>query len=328
MPVKISAVIPTHNGSLFLEETLNGLLLQTSPVHEVIIVDDGSTDNTSQIIEHFTTKLPIKAFHRTHCGNWVSNTNFGLAQAVGDYVSILHQDDVWLPDRIKILTDILHAHPATNMILHPSMFIDMNGKRLGIWRCPFGRKQRAIESAEILDKLIVQNFISMPAPLISRKALEKNGGLDEELWFTADWKLWLGLARLGKWIYHPVPLTCFRVHQNSQTIQGGQSIECYAEQIRRVQQPLLDTFSSQKIRALATFNTEVNQALLHVLFSLPYPWVRLLLRFLKLRPTAWLDFFSFSRLHERLIARLRLRKNLIRTRRSMIESGDSLSRDQ
>jgi glycosyltransferase involved in cell wall biosynthesis len=328
MPVKISAVIPTHNGSLFLEETLNGLLLQTSPVHEVIIVDDGSTDNTSQIIEHFTTKLPIKAFYRTHCGNWVSNTNFGLAQAVGDYVSILHQDDVWLPDRVAVLTEILHTHPASNMLLHPSVFIDMNGKRLGIWRCPFGRKQGAIESAEILERLIVQNFISMPAPLISRQALEKIGALDETLWFTADWKLWLSLARLGKWTYHPVPLTCFRVHENSQTIRGGQSIQSYAEQIRRVQEPLLDDFSPQKIQALARFNTETNVALLHILFSQPYPWFGLLSKFITLGPTAWMQFFSFSRFHERLIARLRLRKNLIRTRRSMIESDDSLSRDR
>ena len=326
--MKISVIIPTFNGGQFLEEALNGLLVQTSPIHEAILVDDGPTDNTRKIIDNFKSKLPIKAFYKEKSGNWVAATNVGLTHASGDYISILHQDDLWLPNRVAVLTEILRTHPELNVIVHPSWFIGPNGKTVGTWNLPFGNKQRPIASVEILNKLIIQNFISMPAPLISRRALETIGGLDETLWYTADWKLWLSLARLEKWIYHPLPLTCFRIHRNSQTISGGQSVQSYAEQLHNVQDPLLDGFFGKKTRTLARFNTEVNLALIHILFSQPYQWFGLVLKFIALGPYGWHQFFSISRIHERLTARLRLGKNLIRTRHSVIESSDPFSRDR
>src|SRR6202008_2800453 len=94
------------------------------------------------------------------------------------------------------------------MDLHPCYIIDASGKRLGLWRCPL--PGGFVPSAILFERLLVQNFIAIPAPTIRRDAYLRVGGLDNHLWYTADWDLYFKIAAIGRVYYHPCPLACFR----------------------------------------------------------------------------------------------------------------------
>ena len=217
----LSVIIPAYNGAAFLDQALASLCSQEHADLDVIVIDDGSTDRTREIIESYSDKLPLRSFFREHTGNWVTQTNFGLAEAKGHYVSILHQDDYWLPDRFAAIRYLTAQYPSAVVIVHPCWFVNSRGKRVGKWTCPFSEDLTLLEPASVFLPLVVQNFISMPAPVVRRDAMAAAGAMDEQLWFTADWKQWLRLAQQGPWVYFPEPLSAFRIHGASQTISGS-----------------------------------------------------------------------------------------------------------
>src|SRR5207248_1454282 len=140
--------------------------------------------------------------------------------------------DLWLPDRSIELQTWLSSRPDAVMHLHPCYIIDETGKRLGLWRCPLPADGDAVPAQLFYQKLLVQNFIGIPTPTIRRNAYLRIGGLDEALWYTADWDLYLNIAAIGDIHYHSIPLACFRIHKNSLTVLGSRDIEDFRKQHR------------------------------------------------------------------------------------------------
>src|SRR5262249_28484390 len=162
----------------------------------------------------------VHLFARPDLPAWQSKTNVGVALAAADHVCWLHQDDTWLPGRANAVRTWIAVAPDAALHLAPSAIIDRDGNTRGVWRCPLpaGRKL-APELA--IQRLLVQNFIAAPAPVFRKQAWLDCGGMDEQLWYTGDWDIWLKLAAAGPVIYHDRPTTGFRIHRNSQTITGS-----------------------------------------------------------------------------------------------------------
>ena len=158
--------------------------------------------------------LPLRRLSRRGGGNWVAATNAGLREARGEYACFLHQDDIWLPGRLAAMRTEAARRPT--LILHPALFIGPQGRRLGTWRCPLPAGD--VDSRLFVERLIVQNFIAIPTPVFAREAALGDGGLEESLWFTADWDLWFRLGRRQGIRYLTSPLAGFRVHRESQTM--------------------------------------------------------------------------------------------------------------
>ncbi len=144
---------------------------------------------------------------------------------------MLHQDDLWLPDRCSEVGNWLAARPDSVLHLHSANIIDGMGKRLGTWRCPLPGGAVPVPTQLLLERLLVQNFIAIPTPTIRRSAYLKVGGLDEQLWYTADWDLYLKLLLEGDVYYHPNVLSCFRIHGNSLTMSGSRSLGEFRSQM-------------------------------------------------------------------------------------------------
>lgn len=303
----LSVIVPTYNGQKYLSRALESIAAQNDADVEVIAVDDGSTDQTVGLLEQYASRINLKILQRGRIGNWVANTNFGLKQAQGQYLCFLHQDDYWLPDRLTQMKALACRHSDAVMLLHPSYFVDQLGRITGIWNCPFPRRTAEISSDFILRRLIVQNFISIPAPIIKRSALCEIGGLDEELWYTADWKLWLKLAGLGSWIYYPRPLSAFRVHAGSQTAQGSKRSSSLSAQLKAVLKDILPAIEcGPEMQRLARFSIHVNQSLAHSYCRGKLPPRRLLYQGFRLGPTGLLQYLRYSRIVERVSARFSL----------------------
>ena len=106
----VSVVIPTYNSEQFILEALNSVFNQTYENYEVIIIDDGSTDDTATALEPFADR--IRYYFQRNQGLAVARNN-GLEKTLGEFVTYLDADDIWLPDNLNIKTKVLFKHPET-----------------------------------------------------------------------------------------------------------------------------------------------------------------------------------------------------------------------
>jgi glycosyltransferase involved in cell wall biosynthesis len=255
----LSVLIPTYNGGKYLAKALNSIAIQDDFDIECLAIDDGSTDKTITILNSFQDRIPLKIIQREPQRNWVANTNYLLNLAQADYVCFLHQDDMWLASRLAVIREIITQFPQASLILNPSFFVNLREQKLGLWRCPLPSLPILINPDVMIGKLLVQNFISIPAPVFKREIALQVGGLDETLWYTADWYFWLKLAQDGQIIYYPKPLSVFRIHSHSQTVTRSSYIQDFRQQLESVIDEHLEAWntSSQtksKIRKIANFS--------------------------------------------------------------------------
>jgi glycosyltransferase involved in cell wall biosynthesis len=307
----ISIVIAVYNGESFLAAALDSLCAQCDDEIEVIVVDGQSTDGTAQILASYSDKLNMKIVEFERVGTWVSKANRGLSIARGDYACFLSNDDLWLEDRLRILRPILCEEPPPTLVLNSSWFIDSQGDRKGLWSCPLPGDGGRLSSELVVERLLVQNFIASHAPLFLREAALRVGGLDENLWYTSDWDLWLKLAAEGDTVYVPRPLTAFRIHPHSVTMTESGQTENFRNQIETVLDrhlPIHEMSFPKKlsVRQAARFSVDVNTALAGYIHGRKFvPW-ELLRKFFAMRPNAWLRYLRDSRIMQRVIARLQV----------------------
>ena len=301
----LSVIIPTYNGSKYLASALDSIVVQQAEGIECVVIDDGSTDDTLEIVREYHDRLNIELITKARAGNWVTNTNHALSVAKGTYACFLHQDDLWLNDRLQNIENAIAAYPQASWYLHDSVFIDEHSKPLGLWRCPLAAKQKLISAERMMEKLLVQNFIAIPAPVFNREAALNAGGLNDELWYTADWDFWLKLAAMGDTCYIAKPLAAFRVHGDSQTIRRSSSVAEFRQQMRLVVDKHLPRKSKKEVTKVAWFSTEVNTTLAAMVHGESSNLLKLGLNFVQLGPLGWRRYWQDSRILERVSARLK-----------------------
>lgn len=303
--------MPTFNGGAYVDAALASVASEEDPGIEVIVVDDGSDDDTVERLAVWSRRLRLQ-IHERKIRNWVANTNMGLSHAKAPLACFLHQDDLWLPGRAAAVRGIAESQPQGRLYLHSSKFIDANGRTVGVWRCPLPKIPLDVGPSQAMARLLVQNWISIPAPVFRVSDVMESGGLDEELWYTADWDLWLRLAGLGPVVYDPVPRTAFRVHGSSLTMKGSRRLDDYRQQMTSVFNRHCACWTppsaaeEARVRAAALAAIEVNVALAAVA-SKQRPSVCTVAAALnKVGPLGLGPFMARTRLRERLGARLRV----------------------
>ncbi len=304
----LSVVMPTHNGADYLRAALNSVLRQQHNDIEIMAIDDGSTDGTVAILESFAHRLPLRILRKARVGNWVVNTNEALAQAQADYVCLLHQDDLWLPGRLDTLRRLTERAPEAVLLLHGSWFVGVDGRRLGPWRCPLPAG-RLLSPAFLIERLLVQNFIAIPAPLFRRDSAQRVGGLDPDLWYTADWDFWLKLAATGPTLYSSGLRTGFRIHPSSQTVARSHQVDEIRQQLCGVFEKHFAAWSGLAqdrvaVRQAGELACELNTHLFAALQGRKASWAQWALRFASRKPAVWHRFLRDSRILERVRARI------------------------
>jgi GT2 family glycosyltransferase len=304
----LSVIIPTYNGERFVGAALRSIALQQDDGVEVVVIDDGSTDSTLRVVEEFVASLRLKVIANAHSGNWVRSTNVGLETALGRFATFLHQDDIWLPQRLDLDRSRALAASADVLLISATQFVSAGGHRLGSWHCPL--PVGWVQSEKFVERLLVQNSIGIPAPIFSRKAALSVGGLDEALWYTADWDFWLKLSASCAIHYDPAARVGFRVHGASQTIRRSSA----ADQMRAQQVAVLERYESRvperrrgRVRRIACASIDVNTALALTSSGTLSGWPRALGTVMGLGPGDAIRYVRHSRITERMIARIRAR---------------------
>ena len=193
--------------------------------------------------------------------------------------------------------------------LAPTAIVDGRGRHIGKWRCPLPRGQ-ILPKELLIERLLVQNFVSVPAPIFRRDAWLACGGMDDELWYTPDWDIWLKLAAAGPVVYDEDYTTGFRVHGSSLTITGSRDGHEFRSQMEIVLDRHLGripmnirTRVERAARASINVNVSLAAASAGTLNTLP----RAAANVLSLGPRGMKRYLRDSRLWERLMPRLRSR---------------------
>jgi Glycosyl transferase family 2 len=323
----LSVVMPTFNGERYVAAALESIRGQATKDIEVIVVDDGSSDSTLDKVGSFAGKLSIRLLTAGRTGNWVAASNLGLREAKGKWISFLHQDDIWLPGRMTRIRPELQDSNRV-LIIHNAEFIGPRDERLGKWTCPL--RDGYVSPDELLDKLLVQNFIAIPSPIFRRTIAIESGGLDERLWFSADWDLWLRLGSMHPSLFINEVLTGFRIHPASQTVARWTAPGEWDEQLSVVLERHLQSWDVSgkrrgKVERMAGFSIAVNSALSAISRGESVSPSPLLLKLLGLGPVDCFGYLRRSRIVQRIRARLGMKKTLLLSARRNPESRGPLA---
>ncbi|MER9302633.1 glycosyltransferase [Mesorhizobium sp. M0293] len=303
----LSVVMPVHEGEAWIGATLESLAAEPTGDLEIIVIDSSSTSATAAIVERFAHRLPLRLLQRRDLAPWQTKTNLGVELAAADHVCILHQDDLWLPGRVEAA----HRWPATSseagLHLAPTAIIDRYGRRIGRWNCPLPADE-VLGTQFLLERLLVQNFVSVPAPIFRRTAWLECGGMDEKLWYTADWDIWAKLASIGPVVYHDEITTAFRVHGGSLTVAGSRDVSEFRSQMQIVLERHLSRLpasSRRWVEPAALASISVNVSLAAASGGDLRALVRAARAVLSLGPMGIRRYLRDSRLRERVVCRLR-----------------------
>jgi glycosyltransferase involved in cell wall biosynthesis len=206
----VSVVIPTYNRAEYIAETIESVLQQTYSNLEVIVIDDGSTDDTANVVAAFAPKVRYVWQENSERG---ASRNHGLRLASGDYIAFLDSDDLWLPDKVASDLEIIAPDPGIGVVYTDSLQIDAAGRELRIVRA-------AGPSGDVTSDLLLRNFVSMGCHLVRTEAIRSIDGFREEreLAGAEDWEMWVRLSLATRFAYNPVATTKIRTHdQNTMT---------------------------------------------------------------------------------------------------------------
>jgi GT2 family glycosyltransferase len=202
---RVSVVIPAFNHARWVADAVRSVAAQQFRDLEIIVVDDGSTDDTARALGE--CGVPLRYLHQDNRGP-SSARNAGVQVARGRLIAFLDADDLWLPDKLALQVPVIDARAEAAVVYADAVFWDESTRRpqgthAGRHRHPSGR---------ILGALLVDNPIPSPTPLVRRTALVQAGGFDETLRACEDWDLWIRLARKAEIHCLERPLAVYRLH--------------------------------------------------------------------------------------------------------------------
>ena len=181
---KVSVIIPTYNRVHILKEAINSVLSQKYNDLELIVVDDGSTDETKKLVSSYTTHLTY--IYQEHQG--VSSArNRGIECAQGDYIAFLDSDDLWLPDKLCLQMKFMENHPDTLICYTEEIWI-----RKGMRVNPMKKHRKY--SGMIFEHCLPLCIVSPSSVLIVRSLFEEVGKFDEKFEVCEDYDLWLRIS--------------------------------------------------------------------------------------------------------------------------------------
>ena len=185
-PQPISVVVPTYNSAQWIRETLDSVLAQSLSVLEILVIDDGSTDDTAKIVGSYGP--PVSYVYVVHAGVSAAR-NLGIRMAEGNYVAFVDADDYWDSSKIEAQMRLLVSHGLAWASCLTRPFDDQTGKKIS-------GPVPLMPDGDILEALLLNNFIGSATPLIRKSVFDQVGCFDESYGarIGEDWDMWLRIA--------------------------------------------------------------------------------------------------------------------------------------
>lgn len=212
--VQVSVVIPAYNRAALLARTLESVLGQTFPDFEIIVVDDGSTEDIAAVVARFPD-APITFIRQETNQGAGAARNRGVQAARGEFIAFLDSDDEWEPEKLE-------RQVARFAETGPKVGVVTTWIRIMPFDHPVNEHDRR---GDLHDLLLTDNCVgTMSGPLVRKSLLQEIGGFDESLPSCQDWDLWLRLSTLCHYDLVPAPLTIHNRHDDTITRNPRASI--------------------------------------------------------------------------------------------------------
>ncbi|MGB7789238.1 glycosyltransferase [Methanoregula sp.] len=226
----VSVIIPVYNGQRYLAETIESVIAQTVKNWEIIAINDGSTDNSLEILEKYTHEHPGHIRFVTVKNGGVSRArNTGAALARGRYFAFLDQDDLWAPEKLQRQIDLLVHNKDLGITFTNETVIDEKGSVICEKVLTFGIHQRG----NVFEYLLFDNFIPVSSVIVKKELFTKVGGFDPRFSLAEDFDFLLKVAREAAVDYVDDPLLLYREHNESGTHTKIDRITAEAMEILR-----------------------------------------------------------------------------------------------
>lgn len=183
MTPRVSVVIPTYNREKLIPKAIDSVIAQTYQNVEIVVVDDGSSDHTLDVIKAYDRDI-LYVFQENRGIAGARNT--GMQKCSGDYIAFLDSDDYWKPEKLARQMRLFHEHPEYGLVASQCASVEADGS--------FREKNRPGTSGWILQSLFRKNFIRTSSAVITRRCMEKVGLFDATLREGEEYDYWLRIA--------------------------------------------------------------------------------------------------------------------------------------
>ena len=204
----VSVIVPVYNREKFVSETIESILSQSYEPIEIILINDGSTDRSSTIINYYKNRHPnkIRVINQENQGQ-INARNNGIKEATGDYIAFLDSDDLWLPEKLEKQIPLFEKD--IGLVYSGVEIIDHEGTPM---------RQENPETAfaqDIFPDLIVKNRMTGGTVVVTKEALDKVGIFSTDLQAGESWELWLRISKVYRASRIGISLTRYRIHESN-----------------------------------------------------------------------------------------------------------------
>ena len=234
---KVSVVIPVYNGSDFMREAIDSALNQTYRNIEVIVVNDGSSDNSEEIAKSYGNKIIY--FYKEN-GGVASALNLGIKKMTGEYFSWLSCDDVYFPEKINEQINCIKYNRDVLVVYSNVEYIDENSNPIS---------KTSHEKVHSIEKLndglypVLKGLANGCSIMISKKCFDSIGMFDETLQTSNDYDMWFRLFRISKIQFIPKVLIKYRLHKN----QGTKTSNVYIKESNELWIKIMESMTTDEM---------------------------------------------------------------------------------
>jgi glycosyltransferase involved in cell wall biosynthesis len=212
----VSVVVPAYNSVATIGEALDSVLAQTVPPHEIVVVDDGSTDGTAAVVARYAPGVRLVRQRNAGVGG---ARNRGVRETTGHWLVFLDADDILEREAIERQLAVAKRHPACALVGGSGVQFDSGGTVSTSIIGPdlAARLASGVPSMRIAyTEIVARNPFTTPGQtMIARAAIERIGGFSERRWFSEDWDMWLRLANEHALFVHAAPVLRYRISSTS-----------------------------------------------------------------------------------------------------------------
>jgi glycosyltransferase involved in cell wall biosynthesis len=205
----VTVIIPAFNAAVTIRETITSVLSQTFTDFELVIIDDGSTDTTAHVVASFTDQR-IHYIYQPNQERAVAR-NRGISASQAKYLAFIDADDQWTPDKLAKQVALMESNPDLGLVYSDLLYTDpLTAKTLFL----FSQKVKLYRGKVPIQRILIQNFIQSPTPLVRKEVFEEVGLFDPSL-AVEDWDMWIRIVSRFPIDYIAEPLARYRVPENA-----------------------------------------------------------------------------------------------------------------
>lgn len=203
---RVSVIIPCYNYSHLVGRAIESVLNQTYRDLEIIVVDDGSTDECREVVEKYRQ---VRYIYQVNQGPNAARNKGIMVASSSEFIAFLDADDEWLPHKLEKQIKVMDTRPLVGLVYSKIYTIEeCSGAIIGTSRHHF------FHEGHVMEKLFMHQFVPSPTPLIRRNVFERVGCFDPKAIGSDDWEMWLRISAHFEFAYVSEPLAKYTVHKS------------------------------------------------------------------------------------------------------------------